>query len=537
MDIKTLFTQNKKQFFYYVLGILIITPSNIMTTFALANAFNLLEVTSSREIISVGLVSIALGFSPIFLQVISRYLRIGFMRDVLVQVRMLSFKKLLSKSSDEFRVESMESYQAQLVSDINLFESDFFLSILNVIYAFGNFLMGIIVLAFISPILAIATIFAALLLFALTKVFEKPTIKRKHLVLESNSKFHQALTNVLHGLETIKLYQVVDKFKSTFYKDVVELEKNKKSSYQINLLQKNIMSWISGSFQVFTLIYAAYLFSLGNIALSSLVVVFNLIGQLIWGMNNGFSMMNRFKTSIEIFNNITQYDESKALDHKFKLKDKITVDNLAYNYGDKRVLNNVNIIIHNKEKVLIFGESGTGKTTFVNTLTQNLRDYKGNIFYDDVNLRDIDPASFLANVGYVRQEHFIFDDTIKNNIILDKKFHKDKFYSVLKQTALYDWVMTLDLKEDHELLDNGSNISGGQRQRVNIARELYQDKDMIIFDEPSASLDDFTSSIIYETIKSLDKTVIVISHRHIDYLSENFDQVIDLSKRGGVSHV
>ena len=91
MDIKSLFTENKKQFLYYVVGILIITPTNIMTTFALANAFNILEVTSSLEILGVLLGSLALGFSPIILQVISRYLRIGFMRDVLVQVRMLSY--------------------------------------------------------------------------------------------------------------------------------------------------------------------------------------------------------------------------------------------------------------------------------------------------------------------------------------------------------------------------------------------------------------------------------------------------------------
>ena len=132
MDIKTLFTQNKKQFFYYVLGVLIITPSNIMVTFSLANAFNIFKVSTREEFIRLGLVSIGLGFSPILLQVISRYLRIGFMRDVLVQVRMLSYRGLLNKSVDEFSKESMEKYQAQLVSDINLFESDFFLSILNI---------------------------------------------------------------------------------------------------------------------------------------------------------------------------------------------------------------------------------------------------------------------------------------------------------------------------------------------------------------------------------------------------------------------
>lgn len=535
MDIKTLFTQNKKQFFYYVLGILIITPTNIMFTFAIANMFNIFEASTLQELINMGLVSLALGFSPILLQVISRYLRIGFMRDVLVQVRMLSYKGLLSKNIDEFSKESMEKYQAQLISDINLFESDFFLSILNIIYAFGNFLLGTIVLLVISPILALSTIIISLILFVLTRLFEKPTIESKQRVLEENSKFHKSLTNIIKGLETIKLYQVADKFRTNFYGDICDLELNKKSSTQLNLIQRDIMNWVSGSYQIFAIIFAAYLFSQGKIILTSLVVVFNLIGQLTWGMNNGFSMINRFKTAKEVYDNITQYEEAPTLEQKFKFKDKIEVKALSFAYKDKSVLDHVNFTINNKDKVLILGESGAGKTTMVNILSQNLTDYEGGVYYDQIELKKIDPRSFIKRVAYIRQEHFIFDDSIKNNIILDSPYDEDKFTKVLRDSVLDKWIGDLELKSDHLLIDNGNNISGGQRQRINIARELYQDKEMFIFDEPSSSLDDLSSSKIYETIKNLDKTVVVISHRHLEFLSENFNKVIDLSKKGGVN--
>lgn len=324
-----------------------------MVTFALANAFNMFQASTKSELIRIGLVSLTLGFTPIILQVISRYLRIGFMRDVLVQVRMLSFKQLLNKNINKFRQESMETYQAQLVSDINLFEKDFFLSILNIIYSFGNFFLGTIVLLVISPVLAVSTIAVSILLYMLTKAFEKPSIERKQMVLEENSKFHKSLTNIINGLETIKLYQVMDKFKAVFYKDISELEKYKKASTQINLVQENIMSWISGSYQVFTIIYAAYLFSQGKILLTSLVVVFNLIGQLIWGMNNGFSMINRFRTAKEIYDKITQYEVSPSLEGKFTLRDKIEIKNLKVAYKDKVILKDVNLTIKNKDKVLL----------------------------------------------------------------------------------------------------------------------------------------------------------------------------------------
>lgn len=536
MDIKTLFSKNKKQFFFYVLGVLIITPSNIMVTFSLANVFNIFEASASREFIRIILISLALGFTPIVLQVISRYLRIGFMRDVLVQVRVLAYRGLLNKNIQEFNENSMEQYQSQLVSDINLFESDFFLSILNIIYSFGNFFLGTLVLFFISPVVAGTTILISIILFILSKLFEKPSIERKQRVLEQNSKFHQSLTNILNGLETIKLYQVMDKFKGVFYQEISDLEEHKKSSNKINLIQRNIMTWVSGSYQIFAIIYAAYLFSQGKIILSSLVVVVNLVGQLIWGMNSGFSMINRFKTAKKIYDNITDYEIGEALDQKFKLKDKIQVKDLSISYKDKPVLKDINLEIKNKSKLLVFGPSGAGKTSLVNALVGGLEDYGGQILYDGVSLREIDPRSFIEKVGYLRQEHFIFNDTIKNNILLDKAYDHDKFNRVLKDAALEDWIDSLELGVDHQLIDNGNNISGGQRQRINIARELYQDKEMIIFDEPSASLDDLTSSRIYETIKNLDKTVILISHRHLDFLAQSFDQTIDLSREGGGSH-
>ncbi len=536
MEMKALFTQNKKQFILYIIGVLIIAPSDIMITFALANAFNLLEANSGAEIIKIALLSVALGYIPIALQVMSRFLRIGFMRDVLVQVRMLSYKKLLSKNISEFKSETMESYQSQLVSDINLFENDFFLAILRVVYSLFNFAIGVTILFFISPLIAILTTIMALTLFLLSKLFEKPTIEKKQKVLQENIKFHESLTNILRGLETIKLYRVTNLFKNTFLLDIAQLEKQKKASYQISNIQENIMTWLAGTYQVFTIIYAAYLFSIDQIGLSSLVVVFNLIGQLIWSLRSGFSMINRYKTSKDIFNKIAKHDEVTSSLQPFVFNESISVNNLTYCYKDHCVLNDINLTINKNEKVLIYGPSGTGKTTLINTLTQNLNDYSGEIFYDNLSLKLIDFQSLNDNIGYIRQEHFIFDDSIRNNIVLNQPYNEAKFLNVLKMAVLSDWVFSLDLKTDYLLYNNGSNISGGQRQRINIARELYQDKSMLIFDEPSSSLDDATAYKIYKTIKQLDKTILVISHRHIDILSKNFDKVVDLSKMKGIQN-
>ena len=110
------------------------------------------------------------------------------------------------------------------------------------------------------------------------------------------------------------------------------------------------------------------------------------------------------------------------------------------------------------------------------------------------------------------------------------EYDQDKFEKCLRDSALDEWVSSLELKENHILEQDGTNISGGQRQRISIARELYHDRDIIFVDEPSASLDDETSLTIYETLINLDKTIIMVTHRHLDYLISRFNRVISLEK-------
>ena len=181
---------------------------------------------------------------------------------------------------------------------------------------------------------------------------------------------------------------------------------------------------------------------------------------------------------------------------------------------------------------MITGPSGAGKTTLLNCLSQSLSTYVGEVRYDQTEIRDIDPNAFLSNCGYIRQNHFLFNDTIKQNIILNQKYDAEKFTLCLKQAALSEWIESLELKAEHKLEQDGTNISGGQRQRISIARALYHDKDVLFVDEPSASLDDQTALTIYETLLALDKTVILVAHRHLDYLNQRFKIKLELTKAG-----
>lgn len=531
MTITQLLGQNRKQFFRYIIGALLTTVNGLSQTFALSIAFGIIEAPESSIVLRiVGMFFFAI--LPIPLQYLSRFLRIGFMRDVLIQVRSLAYQKIMHRPIEVFKKQSKESAMAMVVSDINLFEKDFFLAILNIVFSFGSFIIGEIILFIISPTIGFGTLLASSLLYIVVRFFEKPTREIKRLTQEANVDYTKQLTNVLQGLEVIKLYRVEMNFKKPFYQIVQQLENIKQKAFRLDEYQSNLNVWIASSYQTLVYIYATYLFVQDELSLTALILVFNLIGQLIWGMINGFNFINRFKASMDIFERITKVENYPYGSIAFEFKHHLSVKDLSFAYEDKVVLEHVNFEIKPKDKILITGPSGAGKTTLLNCLSQSLSTYAGEVNYDQTEIRDIDPNTFLSNCGYIRQNHFLFNDTIKQNIILNQKYDAEKFTLCLKQAALSEWIESLELKAEHKLEQDGTNISGGQRQRISIARALYHDKDVLFVDEPSASLDDQTALTIYETLLALDKTVILVAHRHLDYLNQRFKIKLELTKAG-----
>lgn len=533
---KAILLKNRKGFILYILGALITAVNGVMQSIAMATGFSIYEAKTRPEVIWRILVTLVVGLSPILLQYLSRIMRIGFMRDVLSDVRLLAYQRIMKIPIEEFRKKNREEYVANLVSDINVFEKDFFLSILNIIYSYGSFVIGEIILFLISPAIALIVFLLSVVIYLFTKVYEKPIRSNMERNQKANARYSEHVANILGGLEVIKLYQVEERFRPRFYRIVQELEGIKRRSNFLQTSQTNLIDWIGSVSQIGLLVFSTYLFISDQINLGSLILVFAFTGQMIWANVNGASMINRLTGSIDIFNRITEGPRRDKGPNQYQLDNAISVRDLHFRYGDEEVLRGIDLTIPKGSRTLIHGPSGTGKTTLLNCLTQNLTSYEGKILVDETELKTIDFESLLHSCGYVRQQHFLFESSIQDNIVLDQTVDESKLIRILQSVDLWNWVRELDLGVHHRLLANGSNISGGQRQRINIARELYHDHPVLFVDEASASLDDETAGKLYDTLFALDKTLILVSHRHIDYLSQRVDQIIAFDKKG-VCHV
>ncbi len=191
----------------------------------------------------------------------------------------------------------------------------------------------------------------------------------------------------------------------------------------------------------------------------------------------------------------------------------------AYPGSDRQILDDISFKIEKGEKISIVGVNNAGKTSLVKLIGRFYEIDKGEILYNGENIKDIDKKSLYKKVSAVFQDFSIMPFTIKENIIGNKDYKKEKIDEILKELGLDrkidDLEYGLDTYMNKEIYEKATDLSLGQKQKLAIARCLYQDPDLIILDEPTASLDPLAEAKIYEEFNEMTKgkTVIFISHR------------------------
>lgn len=198
----------------------------------------------------------------------------------------------------------------------------------------------------------------------------------------------------------------------------------------------------------------------------------------------------------------------------------IEISELTFAYPgrpDKRILDDVNVVIPHNEAVAFIGPSGAGKTTLVDIVLGVLRPGRGKVVVNGVNVID-HPESWHKHIGYIPQSIFITDDSIRANVafgVPDDEIDDKEVWRALEEAQIADFVRSQEDGLNSNLGDRGVKISGGQRQRIGIARALYANPDVIVLDEATSALDNDTEKAVMEAIYNLSgkKTMIIIAHR------------------------
>ena len=375
-----------------------------------------------------------------------------------------------------------------------------------------------------------------LLLTILTKVYISKSKKVTNLEYEKTYEASTLLNQTILGFKELKVLDVektyVKKYKNI--NDELCKLKDKKANYWVNT---NVIRWdIWKVSDLFLILILIVLISKFNFDTTKVILLSTYISNIIsiyftHIIENSIDVPSFIKN---IEKNMRILSENEIKEEKYgskklnNIKGVVEFDNVNFEYqNSKFALKDISFKILPNRKTALVGKSGSGKSTIMKLMLHYYDNYSGNIKIDDIDLKEIDKSSLINNLSVVYQDPFIFNLSIKDNILLsNENATKEEFESACKKAKLDEFVLKMPDGYDTVINDKSTNLSGGQKQRIAIARAIIKNSKIILFDEPTSALDKENTEYIKELIDELaiDKTVIVVSHDM--KLISDFDDII-----------
>jgi ATP-binding cassette subfamily B protein len=371
------------------------------------------------------------------------------------------------------------------------------------------------------------------------KIAKNIIIKYGNLQVQADREKTTILNEFLSGVKSIKIFLA-----SNFWEEKYERAVNNKVKSQYNLLMGRLIPELTSKFISFSLIgvigiylslqsemdMLKYIPLLGIFVLTMnrLIPVTNTIGNHVMVMTSCLPNVNIVYDLIR--KKTKKIPEGSMIFHDFSKE--ISFNNIWFKYkgSPKYLLQDINFTIQRNKVVAIVGSSGNGKTTLLNLLLRLIAYDKGEIRIDGVNIREYTLSSYLSKIGYVSQETFMFNNTIKENIRFGGENYSDeKIIESAKLSHAHEFIMDTQYGYDTIVGDAGVKLSGGQKQRIAIARAILRKPEILFFDEATSALDNIAEQKVQKAINQVSKytTVLLIAHRFSTI--KNADNIIVLN--------
>ncbi len=428
----------------------------------------------------------------------------------------------------------LEKNSAELQRNANSDSEQFYYVVLTML----QFLTDIFLIAVLSAFLLYKDIIMTLVSMVFILIFmggyykwSKDRVKTLGLSRhDSNAKIIQHAMQTFEGIKEIKVAGREQHFENAYeaeyrrYTDAVR----KHSSY--NVVPKYLLETVAITGIMAVVMIQVRLGGDMNALVENLAVFAVAIFKLIPSANRINCSLNAIVYDLPSVNTIyedlqevggikEETEKSGGLVRRMNFEKEIHIRNLWYRYPNTEgyVLTEINMRIPKGKMVAFIGESGSGKTTLADVILGVLAPDQGCVLADETDICDNIPG-WQKNIGYIPQNIFLTDDTIRNNIAfgLEEKDIDDHLLErTIRQAQLDDYIGGLPEGVNTEIGERGIRMSGGQRQRIGIARALYHDPELLVMDEATSALDQETERAVMESIEALygTKTMIIIAHR------------------------
>ena len=448
------------------------------------------------------------------------YLRNGVLKDL----RNNLYKKIVNQPIAFFSDQRKGDIMSRMIGDVNEVQNSMLSALESFIREPLTIIFSILVMLGISVKLTLFTFIFIPIAAAIISKIGKSLKKNSIAVQQEQGRFLSLIEETIGGLRVIKAFNAESIFSKRFADSSQTFNRlsNKVMNRQnlgspmsefLGILMIAVLLWFGGSLVLVdkTLEGTQFIAFMG--LAYNILTPAKAISRASYDMRRGNAAAERILEILDYDNPI------KERENPVVIKDfttAITLNNVTFAYAEQPVLTNFSLEVPKGKTVALVGQSGSGKSTIANLITRFYDVNQGAILIDGVDVKDMQTASLRKLIGVVSQDSILFNDTIKNNLLIGKPDATDEeLITAAKIANAYEFINDLPEGFDTNIGDAGSKLSGGQKQRLSIARAVLKNPPIMVLDEATSALDTESERLVQNALENMMKhrTSIVIAHR------------------------
>ena len=444
---------------------------------------------------------------------------------------------LLFSDLDMIKKISSGNHISRIMNDVNLIRDSVERSLNNLIRDLITIIFLIVYLIWLDWVLAVVVL-------SIYPLALKPIIsigkKQRFYALSLQEKMESLtsfLSEIFRNISMIKSYSLEKLEKNRINKSLDSLFLSLFDIVKGRAKVLPLLEVLGGIAAAFVILIASYRINSGFMTIGSVIGFVTALlmlaqparalGTFNTILQEGLSALQRIYKQL---NEMPKIERISNVKKELKIPNNPTIEfkDVSFFYEKNKIILDKISFKTKKSKMHIIGESGTGKSTIFNLISRFIDPKKGNIFINDVNIKDVSLFSLRQNISLVSQETMIYNDTFHNNISLGKlNATKPEIIKAAKLANIHDFIISQENGYDTVIGEAGSNLSGGQKQRISIARAFLKNSKILLLDEVTSALDSKTSKNILKSINQLSKNKTCIYISHDDYeINKNSQKLI-----------
>ena len=464
---------------------------------------------------------------------------ITFLRNgVLKDIRDEMFRKVVNLPISYFSEKRKGDTISRIASDVGEVQMSLLAVLELIIREPLTIIFAIISMLTLSPKLTLFVFVFIPISGFIISFIGKSLKKKSHLVQNEVGQFLSSLEETLGGLKVIKGYNAEQQFENKFKSST-----NRLYRFSNSLMNRQNLASPASEFLGILTITAILLFG-GTMVFNKqldggefivfLLLAYNIltpakaISKALYSVKRGNASAERV---LEILESESPIKDSANAKTKTEFSQDIKINNISFKYEDDLVLKNFTVNVPKGKTVALVGQSGSGKSTIANLVTRFYDVNEGSITIDSENIKGLTKNSLRGLMGLVTQDSILFNDTVKNNILIGKQGATDEqVIEALKIANAWEFVKDLPKGIETNVGDSGNKLSGGQKQRLSIARAVLKNPPIMILDEATSALDTESERLVQVALENMmkNRTSIVIAHRLSTI--QNADEIIVMHK-------